>query len=57
MLQSMRALLLTSVRAVVLESVHVAVARSTAVPDAHVDGRIPKPRHAKPSDVAMAWVV
>ena len=36
---------------------HVAVARSTAAVDAHSDGRMPKPMHAKPAAVNVACVV
>ena len=38
-------------------SLQLAVVASSDAPDSHIDARIPKPKHAKPAVVKMAWVV
>lgn len=36
-------------------SAHLAVAASSAAPEAQVDVRTPRPKHAKPAGVSAAW--
>ena len=38
-------------------SLQVAVPTSIVTPEEHLEGRIPNPRQANPSEVTMAWVV